>query len=163
MRNETGRKETAWSQMVTACLSLLFFVFAVYGSVVQTYEMFDRRAAVLPHGLVSGLIVWSGVWLGIGLAPPRLLAERKRWQPFALLALVLGMGATAITATPTIDVFVDAHAALLVESQVLAYGMGVISGIAWQVLLSDFAWYGLLLTPVGILMMQSGVLASYSW
>lgn len=143
--------------------SLSFYLIGVQGRTLHWYESFDRRWAIVPHALVNGLIAWSGIWLGLALFTSLDHAQTTRWRPYAVLVILLSMVSSILWGIPSLNAFVDAHSALLVEGQTLTYTMGVISGVAWWICLQQSAGYALLLAPAGMCMMISAMLSVHSW
>lgn len=163
-RSTTRFATSRYRTGIHALGSALLFALAVNHRVVATYTLMDHQGATLGHALVNAIVVFSGLWLGslgLGAWP---VPHRGRWRALAAVWVTLSMGATVLWGIPSLNALIDAHKGLQVEADVVLYMMGVISGVAWRILLGrEWAWFGLLLSPSSLLMGMAGTLCAASW
>jgi hypothetical protein len=166
----------SWPWLV---VSLAAYATLVSGAVRHWVMASDRLGCVDPHALTEGGIALAGVVWGLGLGPmarPVAQAVAARLLPTAPLQqreayvrgvatalVVLGMAVDLLWILPNLNLFVDRHVALAVETHVLVYLMGVAAGAAWYVLWPRQAWMGLLVNAAMTLMVVSSVLSQHAW
>lgn len=139
----------------------------------------DVHGCVDVHGLEYVAFVISGMLLGLALGPsvrqgagsvasailPN-VDERsrvRRVNALATLFILLGMVVDGFWLSPGFNVFIDTHRTLMVEADIVLYGMGILSGAGWYWLLDRQAWIGLLTTVAMALMVIGSVLTTHSW
>ncbi len=159
--------------------SILLYIVAVYGGVVTLYTLFDSHNLLMAHALVNVLLTCSGVLLGIGIGPyagkrvqwilQTLLPLRSRMECSSLLRslsamiVLIAMGSSLLWGIPSLNLFIDHHVLLLLEADLLLYSMGILIGIAWTVLLQAHAWFGLVVSTIGMMMGIVAILSPNSW
>ncbi|PWI57822.1 hypothetical protein [Sulfoacidibacillus thermotolerans] len=167
------------SRFALFIFSISSYVLAVNGKVVSLYTNLDARGAIVLHALINWLLVSSGLLLGLGIgvstangAQQMLAVLLPQWPPkrvqsllhsIAALVIVLAMSASVFWGLPALEFFVDHHPVLLFESDLLLYGMGLFTGVAWVILLQSYAWFGFFLSSIGMLMVITNVLSENAW
>lgn len=160
-------------------ISLLLYVVAVSGGTVALYSALDERMAIVLHAFCNLLLVLAGGLLGLLVGP--LAVSRSKWiiqillpqrsegecesllRSLASIVIVLGMTVSLLWGVILIDQFVDTHSTLLIESDVLLYSMGLVTGISWTVLMKQHAWFGLFISVIGMMMSVVNILSPYSF
>jgi hypothetical protein len=160
-------------------LSLLVYAAAVLGRWQAASARADALGCALPRAVEDQLVVFAGLILGLVLGPALtgsarsllrgLLPEAGEGGRLAVLrgaaavALLVTLASALLWVRPGLDRFLDLHRPLLVEADLLLYGMGVVDGAAWHALLDRDAWLGLLLVPAMALMVLSGGVVGRGW
>lgn len=156
----------------------LFAVAAVHGWDMLAIQA-DRHGCVDVHGLEYVLFVVAGMFIGFAVGPwvrdraARVAeiilpehdarARMRRVNALATLFILLGMLVDGFWIAPAFNVFIDTHRALMVEADLVLYGMGALSGAGWYWLLDRQSWLGLVATPAMALMIIGSVLTTHSW
>ncbi|MCL6597051.1 MAG: hypothetical protein K6V73_12735 [Firmicutes bacterium] len=168
-----------WGRRMGGLLSLLVYAAVVSHPATRWVVASDRLGCVDPHALVDTAVLLAGVVLGLAwgadavraayagadallseASPPR---RRAYVRTLAVLTVVLGMAVNVLWILPSLNLFVDRHAALAVEVDVLVYLMGALAGAAWHAILDRQAWVGALVTAAMSLMVVGGVLSQHAW
>lgn len=165
--------------VVITLLTLLAYALLVSGRLQAWVLASDQLACVDPHALTDTALFLVGMGPGLAfgrqaaaaagsaatlLLPQTDAARRDGYlRGIAALFVVLGMGMNVLWIVPSLNLFVDLHATLLVEVDVLVYLMGAMAGAAWYVLLARQAWIGLLVDAAMALMVVASVLSRHGW
>ncbi|KUO95360.1 hypothetical protein [Ferroacidibacillus organovorans] len=169
------------SKAVVLCRSVALAIFAA--AVSRQTDLWiaqaDHRSLVLPHALVYFALVLSGQILGLTLSgalrqttatllravlPKTSEKDRaKRARSVAACIIVLGMLPVPLWTLPSLNAFLDGHIWLLIETYLVLFFMGFLTGGAWSVLLLARLWRALLFQAALVFMMLVNVLAANSW
>lgn len=160
-------------------MSLASYALAVSVRIQRLSNLADKRGCVDQHTLQYSWILLTGVVAGIAAGPwlyhwvqrgvrafmPNAseTLRLKRIKAVAVGFIILGMAVDFLWIIPSLNLFVDMHRPLLVEADVILYGMGTISGASWFALLDRQAWLGLLIMPAMALMIIGSVLSRHGW
>ena len=172
-------RAAAWRPAAGVALSLAAYAAAVSGHWQAAGRRGDALGCPLPQAVESVAVAWAGLLAGVAVGGllvgsgrtllhgllPQLDDEARqavlRWA--SALVLVVSTAASVLWVRPGLDLFVASHRPLLVEVDLLLYGMGVLAGAAWSALLDRDAWLGLLLAPAMALMLISTGVVGRGW
>lgn len=162
-----------------AIVSVFLFILAVSRWVQIHDVIYDRRHYVSFHDIQYGLILMSGVGLGIALGPSVIFGIRallwnmrtisasddisRALKSLAWGALAVGMIPSILWTVLSFNTFIDAHTGLVVEVDIIVLLMGFLTGVSWLVLLGRRVWLGAVISLTMILMLVGSVLTNYGW
>lgn len=160
-------------------LSVLVYAAAVSGRLQHANLRADLRGCVELHAVVYQVILLAGLGAGLAagpagaraaaavtrsLLPAATDARRLAWIRGAAFAFIgLAMASNALWTGPAVNLFIDTHRLILLEADVLLYGMGVGAGIGWYLLLDRYGWMGALLMPAMAFMLVGAGFTGAGW
>lgn len=167
------------ARLTVAAVSVCLYAAAVAVTVRRAEWRADLRGCVELHAAVYQVLLAAGLALGLAagtaVAPWTAAAARSllpgaadgRRTAFvraaALVVIALCLAANALWTNPAVNLFIDGHRAVLVETDVLLYGMGAAAGAAWFLLLDRYGWLGALLMPAMAFMLVGAAFTGSGW
>ncbi|OLZ09136.1 hypothetical protein [Sulfobacillus thermosulfidooxidans] len=101
--------------------------------------------------------------VGIFLPHKSLEAHQKVARYGAMMILVGNALVGLIWTNRAVNVFVDAHKPLYVETDLSILAMGLLGGLAWRLLWKKWAWLGLIVTVLMSYGVVANVLSRHGW
>ena len=179
LRRDGTRAWWTAGRMAVVAASVAAYAAAVSGVVQRGNLAADLRGCIELHAVVYQVLLLAGTAAGLAAGPMAVWwaraaarsllpngteGRRTAWVRGAALAVIgLGLAANALWTSPSVNLFVDTHRPILVEADLLLYGMGALAGAAWYALLDEQGWIGALASPAMAFTLVSAGFTGAGW